>query len=317
VNLPLLQMDFTGCSIADKPDYREKLFSMFRSLQVLDNKDRFGREFDYDNGFQDNTNNNINRGTAKLNSSIIQNAQNDFMNFSMANKTVGLSDSIADKSNSSIVNDVSFSFRVNNSVKTKEDSLSNFVREEKSRADRVVTHEKVLKKGKSRIDDKAAALEQQVAKLSEENQKINDWNKNLYSQLKAKIVACQSLKSGEVTPTKSMRSEAKSTRFEDYPTGTLAEQLAQLKSDNDTLRYQLKSNEQIISTFNRKQQEYEAAVGDKEFQVRIMLILLTFFGVVENFWLSVTLTVFLLLLEFLLNKVCYCIILNICIGFLY
>jgi hypothetical protein len=44
----LIQMDLFGCPVSEDAKYREKIFSMFPSLQILDNKDKEGVEVDYD-----------------------------------------------------------------------------------------------------------------------------------------------------------------------------------------------------------------------------------------------------------------------------
>jgi len=44
----LIQLDLFGCPVSEDPKYREKIFSLFPSLQILDNKDKDGVEVDYD-----------------------------------------------------------------------------------------------------------------------------------------------------------------------------------------------------------------------------------------------------------------------------
>ena len=44
----LVQLDLTDCPIAKDPEYRARIFEMFGSLEVLDNKDADGRTFSYD-----------------------------------------------------------------------------------------------------------------------------------------------------------------------------------------------------------------------------------------------------------------------------
>jgi acidic leucine-rich nuclear phosphoprotein 32 family protein A/C/D len=46
----LIQLDLSECPIAEKPDYRKKVFEMFPSLNILDNKDVDGLSFDYEDG---------------------------------------------------------------------------------------------------------------------------------------------------------------------------------------------------------------------------------------------------------------------------
>jgi Leucine-rich repeat (LRR) protein len=43
----LVQLDLSECPIADKPDYRAKVFEMFNELEILDNKDPEGHSIDY------------------------------------------------------------------------------------------------------------------------------------------------------------------------------------------------------------------------------------------------------------------------------
>lgn len=43
----LVQLDLSECPVADKPDYRAKLFAMFDQLEILDNKDAEGNSIDY------------------------------------------------------------------------------------------------------------------------------------------------------------------------------------------------------------------------------------------------------------------------------
>jgi len=44
----LIQLDLFGCPVSEDGKYREKVFIMFPSLQILDNKDKEGVEVDYD-----------------------------------------------------------------------------------------------------------------------------------------------------------------------------------------------------------------------------------------------------------------------------
>jgi len=42
----LIQLNLLGCPVSEDPKYREKVFAMFPSLQILDNKDKQGVEVD-------------------------------------------------------------------------------------------------------------------------------------------------------------------------------------------------------------------------------------------------------------------------------
>ena len=44
----LVQLDLFGCPISEKSDYREKIFSMFKELKILDNQDAQGNDVEYD-----------------------------------------------------------------------------------------------------------------------------------------------------------------------------------------------------------------------------------------------------------------------------
>ena len=46
--LPLAQLDVSGTELAKQADYRDRLFEMFKQLDILDNKDKEGNEVDYD-----------------------------------------------------------------------------------------------------------------------------------------------------------------------------------------------------------------------------------------------------------------------------
>jgi hypothetical protein len=46
----LVQLDLSECPVASKADYRAKLFEMFSSLEILDNKDADGNSYDYEEG---------------------------------------------------------------------------------------------------------------------------------------------------------------------------------------------------------------------------------------------------------------------------
>lgn len=43
----LVQLDLSECPIAEKEDYRKKVFEMFNQLEILDNKDADGASIDY------------------------------------------------------------------------------------------------------------------------------------------------------------------------------------------------------------------------------------------------------------------------------
>lgn len=53
--LPLAQLDISGTPLADQQDYRDKVFKLFKDLQILDNKDKDGNEVEYedDEEFED------------------------------------------------------------------------------------------------------------------------------------------------------------------------------------------------------------------------------------------------------------------------
>jgi len=40
----LVKLDLFGCPISEDPKYREKIFDLFPSLKILDNKDKNGQE---------------------------------------------------------------------------------------------------------------------------------------------------------------------------------------------------------------------------------------------------------------------------------
>lgn len=44
----LVQLDLFGCPISEKSDYREKIFSMFKGLKILDNQDAEGNDVEYE-----------------------------------------------------------------------------------------------------------------------------------------------------------------------------------------------------------------------------------------------------------------------------
>lgn len=44
----LVQLDLFGCPISKEPDYRQKIFSTFTQLKILDNQDAEGKEVEYD-----------------------------------------------------------------------------------------------------------------------------------------------------------------------------------------------------------------------------------------------------------------------------
>ena len=43
----IVQLDLFGCPVSEQADYREKIFGLFPSLQILDNKDADGEEVEY------------------------------------------------------------------------------------------------------------------------------------------------------------------------------------------------------------------------------------------------------------------------------
>jgi len=47
-SLPLAQLDLSGTAVADQADYRDKVFAVFKDLQILDNSDKDGNEVEYD-----------------------------------------------------------------------------------------------------------------------------------------------------------------------------------------------------------------------------------------------------------------------------
>ena len=53
--LPLAQLDISGTPLAEQQDYRDKVFKLFKDLQILDNKDKEGNEVEYedDEEFED------------------------------------------------------------------------------------------------------------------------------------------------------------------------------------------------------------------------------------------------------------------------
>ena len=52
-DLPLAQLDVSGTALADQADYREKVFALFKDLQILDNKDKDGNDVEYDEDEED------------------------------------------------------------------------------------------------------------------------------------------------------------------------------------------------------------------------------------------------------------------------
>jgi acidic leucine-rich nuclear phosphoprotein 32 family protein A/C/D len=44
----LVQLDLFGCPISEKADYRDKVFTIFSGLEILDNQDKEGNDVDYD-----------------------------------------------------------------------------------------------------------------------------------------------------------------------------------------------------------------------------------------------------------------------------
>ena len=42
--LPIAQLDLSGTALAEQADYRDKVFQIFKELQILDNKDKDGNE---------------------------------------------------------------------------------------------------------------------------------------------------------------------------------------------------------------------------------------------------------------------------------
>jgi len=44
----LVQLDLFGCPVSEKADYREKVFGIFKQLEILDNQDQDGNDVDYD-----------------------------------------------------------------------------------------------------------------------------------------------------------------------------------------------------------------------------------------------------------------------------
>lgn len=52
-NLPLAQLDVSGTALAEQADYREKVFALFKDLQILDNKDKDGNDVEYDEDEED------------------------------------------------------------------------------------------------------------------------------------------------------------------------------------------------------------------------------------------------------------------------
>jgi len=50
----LIQLDLFGCPMSEDPKYRERIFSLFPSLQILDNRDKEGVEVDYEEEDEDN-----------------------------------------------------------------------------------------------------------------------------------------------------------------------------------------------------------------------------------------------------------------------
>lgn len=47
-NLPLAQLDISGTPLAEQADYRDKVFKLFKDLQILDNKDKEGNDVEYE-----------------------------------------------------------------------------------------------------------------------------------------------------------------------------------------------------------------------------------------------------------------------------
>jgi len=43
-----MELDFLGCPLADKDNYRETIFNTFKELMILDNCDREGNEIEVD-----------------------------------------------------------------------------------------------------------------------------------------------------------------------------------------------------------------------------------------------------------------------------
>ena len=57
VDMELLQLDLSGTELAKQADYRDKVFRMFNTLQILDNMDQEGKEIEYEDDeldFDDN-----------------------------------------------------------------------------------------------------------------------------------------------------------------------------------------------------------------------------------------------------------------------
>ncbi len=53
-DLPLAQLDVSGTELAEQEGYHDKVFSLFKELQILDNKDKEGKEVEYEDDDEEN-----------------------------------------------------------------------------------------------------------------------------------------------------------------------------------------------------------------------------------------------------------------------